>query len=141
MTRPPRAAGLLFTETDMTEKTIRVTITRDEMTGPKNSGKNLFIAGIAVKERLFTRGIPVTGVDGILMVERGKLTIEHEDGLDGDEWHFTFVGVPVMPEVLKEVYGRGRLRPSLSEPLAVIEARLRDQAVKVAAKADEDDEL
>lgn len=127
----------------MTEKTIRVTITRDEMTGPKNSGKNLFIAGIAVKERLFKAGVPVIGVDGILAVERGKLTIEHDDGLDGDEWTFTFVGVPVMPDVLKEVYGRGRLRPSLHEPLAVIEARLREEAAKAAAAkaAAEDDEL
>jgi hypothetical protein len=115
-------------------KTIRVTITRDEMIGPKNPGRNLFIAGVAVREKLFMAGVPVLGIDGILAVERGKLTIEHEDGLNGDEWIFTFVGEPVMPEVFREVRGRGKIRPSLLEPLAAIEADLRK-------KLAEDDEL
>jgi len=120
----------------MTIKTIRLTITRDDLTGPKNSGKNLFIAALAVRERLLLAGVPVIGLDGIIAVERGNLTIQHEDGLDGDEWHYTFVGEPVMPEVIEQVRRSGK-RPSLLTPLAQLEAEARDRLKKI----DEDDEL
>lgn len=117
----------------MTIKTIRVTVTRDQLIGPKNPGRNLFIASIAVREKLLLAGVPVIGLDGIIAVERGTLTIQHEDGLDGDEWHYTFVGEPVMPEVLETVRRMGK-RPSLLLPLAQIEAEAR-------AKLKEDEEL
>jgi hypothetical protein len=128
----------------MSIKTIRVTITRDSLIDRKNSGKNLFIAAIAVRERLLLAGVPVIGLDGVIAVERGTLTIEHEDGLDGDEFHYTFVGEPVMPEVIDQVRRIGK-RPSLITPLAVLEAEMRATLAKpkqpVAAKVEDDDEL
>lgn len=125
----------------MSIKTIRVTITRDELIGRKNTGRNLFIASVAVREKLLIAGVPVIGVDGIIAVERGTLTIAHDDGLDGDEWTYTFVGEPVMQEVINDVRRIGK-RPSLIEPLAMLEAAMREKLAKQkAVVAVEDDEL
>lgn len=111
------------------EITITETFTRDQMLGQVNPQGNEVLAG-QILARFRRRGVPLVGVLGFIAVEWGTLTIEHDDGLDGDEWKWTWTGKPVPPEFMHLLTTPGRcLR--LDEPLAL----------KIAAKAAEDDEL
>ena len=90
------------------EVTISVTISRLELAGKNNPKANEPLAAMYIMNRLRAKGVPVTGVLTILAVEWGKLTIAHEDGLDGDEWTYTWTGAPMPPrwiEACKEVQG------------------------------------
>ena len=121
----------------MTIETIRVTVTREEMKGPGNDEQNVFIAGITLLKILLRARIPVMGISGFVVVARGKLTVEHEDGLDGDEWHYTFVGEPIAAELMDELLRsmeKGGGHFTFTKPLAEREAAVR-------ARLAEDEEL
>lgn len=113
------------------EITIRVTFTRDQLTGTKNPAGNEVLAGQVIMGALRKRGVPVIGVLGLLGVEWGTLTCAQEDGLDGDEWTWTWTGVK-MPPTLVDKYQRPGHRIKLESPLSVEVAALA---------AAEDDEL
>lgn len=71
--------------------------------------------------KLLAAGVPVVGVLGIVTVEWGKLTITHDpDGLDGDEWTYTWTGDEVpkawRPTLAAKGY-RGRLDKPLREAI------------------------
>jgi len=76
---------------------VKLTFTRDQLTGTRNPAGNEVLAGQVIFSALRQRGVPVIGVLGVLAVEWGTLTISHEDGLDGDEWHYRYQGKP-MPQ-------------------------------------------
>ncbi len=66
---------------------------------------------------LLAAGIPVVGILGILAVEWGTLTITHEDGLDGDEWTYTWTGERV-PAAYREKMSQPGYRGRMDNPLA-----------------------
>lgn len=111
----------------MGTETISVTITRDQMARHQND-RNLFLSGIGIVKTLLDKRIPVVGIDGVIHVARGKLTVEYNDGLDGDEWTYTFVGEPIMKELMPEVrkpgFGLTLKGPSLAEREAAMRAKL-----------------
>lgn len=113
----------------MTTETISVTITRDHMAKNAND-RNLYLSGVGIVKTLLDKRIPAIGIDGVILVERGKLTIEHEEGLDGDEWTYTFVGEPIMKELMPEVrkpgFGLTLKGPTLAEREAAMRAKLAD---------------
>ena len=78
-------------------QTIVVTITRDRLIEDTNE----VIQGARVMRELRQRGVPVIGTLGIFSVEHGVLTVHTDDGLDGDEFVYTWVGVPVAPPLRK----------------------------------------
>lgn len=120
------------------EVTIRETFTRDQFLGKHNPEGNDFLAARVIFGRLRARGVPVIGALGVLGVEWGKLTIEHEDGLDGDEWHYTWIGRPLTKEWIAVITKPGHC-VKINEPLAV---RIAEAAKVAAAKSSvEDDEL
>jgi hypothetical protein len=97
--------------------TVTETFTRDQLTGSRNHEANEVNAGQVILNRLRARGVPVIGVLGVLAVEWGVLTIAHEDGLDGDEWIWTYTGHCMPAEWIKRCAAPGRaLR--LNYPLA-----------------------
>lgn len=103
--------------------TIAETFTRDQLTGRANPQGNEVLAGQVIMTRLRKRGVPVIGVLGVLAVEHGTLTIQHEDGLDGDEWTWTWVGKPMTQEWINKCYGPHgnqclRLDKSLAQKIA-----------------------
>jgi hypothetical protein len=63
--------------------------------------------------QLLTAGIPVVGLVGLIAVEWGTLTIIHEDGLDGDEWTFSWTGAPVPDDWVWQA-GQGGYRNKLA---------------------------
>lgn len=79
-------------------QTISVTFTRDELCGKRNPQGNELLAGQAIFSKLRAKGVPVIGVLGVLAVEWGVLTIEHQDGLDGDEWAWSWTGEPMQKD-------------------------------------------
>lgn len=97
--------------------TIKVSFTRDELTGKRNPAGNEVLAGQTIFGALRARGVPVIGVLGVLAVEWGTLTIAHEDGLDGDEWAYTFIGAPMPKEWAAKCAKPGRVL-RLDNPLA-----------------------
>lgn len=100
------------------EITVSITITRDDLcSAKKNPASNEMLAAQIIFDKLRTRGVPVIGVLGILAVEWGKLTIEHEDGLDGDEWKWTWTGKPMPLEWVMKCAQPGRVL-RLDYPLA-----------------------
>lgn len=111
------------TEKAMSEKiiTVRETFTRDQLTGTRNPEGNEVLAAQTIFNRLRAKGVPVIGTLGVLAIEWGVLTIAHEDGLDGDEWIYTFTGRR-MPEEWAKVFaqpGRAlRLNKSLAQHIA-----------------------
>jgi hypothetical protein len=112
----------------MADTTIKITVTRDELHHRDDPDLQLTINGGKVVEKLRNAGIPVIGSSTILAVARGKLEIEYEDGLDGDEWHYTFVGEPVMPEARRGPHGHVQsilLTDNLAEREAAVRARLQ----------------
>jgi hypothetical protein len=112
------------------EITVRETFTRDQLTGTKNPVGNEVLAGQVIFGRLRQKGVPVIGILGVLAVEWGTLTIAHDDGLDGDEWTFTWTGVP-MPQKWIAHFNK----PGVCMNLTF------DLKAKIAAEAAEDDEL
>lgn len=113
------------------EKTVRVTFTRDELTRDGNAiVSNEVIAGQKIFKRLRSLGVPVIGNLGVLAVEWGKLTITHDDGLDGDEWTWEYTGKLLDQHWIGVVTKPGRAM-RLDDPLAA----------QIARKAAEDDEL
>lgn len=117
------------------EVTIRETFTRDQFLGKANPEGNDFLAARVIFGRLRSRGVPVIGALGVLGVEWGKMTIEHEDGLDGDEWTYTWTGRPLSKEWIAEITKPGK-SVSIARPLGPMIA-----AAKKAAEVDDDDEL
>lgn len=116
----------------MATVTISKTFTRYELIGVQpRTGKlqpyNAVVSTNTLANRLLAAGIPVVGVLGIVAVEWGKLTVEHEDGLDGDEWKYTWTGEEVPKSWRKRMAEQG-YRNALDNPLAA----------RIAA---EDDEL
>lgn len=113
------------------EQTVSVTITRDDLTRSINNPEgNEVRAGQVIFGKLRRLGVPVIGVLGVLAVEWGELNIKQEDGLDGDEWTFTYTGKLLDKYWIGVVTKPGRgIR--LDEPLAP----------QIARKAAEDDEL
>jgi hypothetical protein len=111
-------------------ETISVTFTRDQLGGKGNPKFNLFMSGVGIVKSLLEKRIPAIGIDGVILVERGELTIRHEDGLDGDEWTYTFVGEPIMKELMPEVrkpgFGLSLQGPTLREREAAMRAKLVD---------------
>lgn len=113
------------------EKTVRVTFTRDDMTRAINNPEgNEVLAARAIYGRLRNLGVPVVGNLGVLTVEWGKLTITHEDGLDGDEWTWEYTGKLLDAHWIGVVTTPGRAM-RINDPLAP----------QIARKAAEDDEL
>lgn len=105
------------------EVTIKHVFTRDQLTGTRNPAGNEVIAGQTIFNKLRASGVPVIGVLGVLAVEWGKLTIAYEDGLDGDEWAFTFVGKPMPKEWVAKCAKPGRaLRLDNPLPRQIAEA-------------------
>lgn len=98
------------------EITVKETFTREQFLGKKNPEANEVLAGQVIFNRLRARGVPVIGVLGVIAVEWGKLTIEHEDGLDGDEWHYTYTGAPMPAEWVKACSKPGAVL-TLKDPL------------------------
>ena len=120
-------------------QTITATYTRDQFTrGGKSEHSGLDTkAGEHISADLLRRGVPVISHIGVLAVEWGKLTIAHDEGLDGDEWTFTWTGKPVPQEFVRRMNGPNG-RPVLAYPL---EARIatHNAAEGVAANVDDDD--
>jgi len=97
--------------------TVVETFTRLQMTGRANPEGNETIAANTIFNRMLAKGVPIIGILGVLAVEWGKLTIEYEDGLDGDEWTYTWTGEPMPKEFIDKLKIPGnRLR--LTNPLA-----------------------
>lgn len=133
------------------DKTVRVTFTRDEFAKKpfENQG---FLIGSHIIKTLARRGVPVIGVDGIVAVEKGKLTVEYVDGLDGDEWLYTYVG-PLVPDSVIHSHPHGQhVHYTFGKPLAACEAEAVARPAQAAAelarrqefqrkKLEEDDEL
>lgn len=118
------------------EVTIRETFTRDQFLVKTPEG-NDFLAARVIFGRLRSRGVPVIGALGVLGVEWGKLTIEHEDGLDGDEWTYTWTGRPLTKEWIAEITKPGKC-VSIAAPLA---PRILAENMRRAAAVVDDDEL
>jgi hypothetical protein len=102
--------------------TIKKTFTRLELIGTNpRTGQphnyNEVVTSNTIANRLLAAGIPVVGVLGIVAVEWGKLTVEHEDGLDGDEWKYTWTGEEVPKFWRNRMSGQG-YRNRLDNPLA-----------------------
>lgn len=105
--------------------TIKKTFTRFELIGSNSAGKphqyNEVNSANFLITRLLAAGIPVVGVMGVLAVEWGVITITHEDGLDGDEWTYSWTGeeVPKHYRARMQVLGsRNRLDKSLAAQIA-----------------------
>lgn len=113
-----------------TDKTVSFTFTRDQLTGTRNPQGNEVIAGQVIFGKLRAAGVPVIGVLGVLAVEWGELNIKHEDGLDGDEWTFTYTG-KLLDQYWRDLFAKAGSRIKLDQPLAP----------RIAAKLAEDDEL
>lgn len=112
-------------------QTVRVTFTRDDLTrNAKNPEGNEVLAGRVIYGRLRALGVPVIGCLGVLAVEWGKLTITHDDGLDGDEWTWEYTGELLDQYWIGVVTKPGRAM-RLDDPLAA----------QIARKAADDDEL
>lgn len=126
-------------------QTITATYTRDQFArlGKSEHAGIDTKAGEYIAADLLRRGVPVIGHIGVLCVEWGKLTIAHEEGLDGDEWTYTWTGTPVPPEFVKRMNSpNGRL--VLVYPLtARMFAHENNQAmmVKAATTSTDDDDL
>jgi hypothetical protein len=117
-------------------QTIRATYTRDQFSRtPKTEHAGVDTkAGEYIAADLLRRGVPVIGHIGVLAVEWGKLTIAHEEGLDGDEWTYTWTGRPVPQEFVTRMNGpNGRLL--LAFPLA---ARIARHAATQPVAVDDD---
>jgi len=100
------------------EITIRETFTRDQLISKRNNPEsNEVLSARVILNRLRQRGVPVIGVLGVLAVEWGTLTIAHADGLDGDEWTYTYTGKP-MPREWIERCARPDHALRLDKPLA-----------------------
>lgn len=83
--------------------TIEVRISRDELAKDQHK-RNQVITGQRVMSELRRQGVPVVGVLAIFGVEHGTLTMRTEDGLDGDEFIYTWTGVPIAPELRKHQF-------------------------------------
>lgn len=99
--------------------TVKEVFTRHQFLGKRNPQGNEVLAAQVIFTRLRNRGVPVIGVLGVIAVEWGKLTIEHEDGLDGDEWTYTWEGVP-MPRHWIERCAVPGAALKLDKPLAAL---------------------
>lgn len=105
--------------------TISKTFTRDELLGiiPR-TGKageyNSINTGNFLTTRLLEAGIPVVGCFGVLAVEHGVLTVTHDpDGLDGDEWIYSWTGERLPQGWPKRERGTGTpVKLRLDKPLA-----------------------
>lgn len=113
-----------------TDKTVSFTFTRDQLTGTRNPLGNEVLAGQVIFGKLRAAGVPVIGVLGILAVEWGEFTVKHEDGLDGDEWSFTYTG-KLLDQYWRDQCAKPGVCLKLDQPLAP----------RIAAKLAEDDEL
>lgn len=101
--------------------TIKKTFTRLELIGKHHATgravpfNEVNSANFLIAE-LHRIGIPVIGVMGVLAPEWGNLTIAHDDGLDGDEWTYTWTGEAV-PRDWREKLARPGYRSRLDKPL------------------------
>lgn len=111
-----------------TEAKVSVTITRDQLIDNRRNPEGCeFLAARVIIPRLLERGIPVIGLAGIIGVEWGKLTIEHEDGLDGDEWTYTFVGNLIPKAHMPKLTGGIRFIDPLGPKIAAAQAAADDE--------------
>jgi hypothetical protein len=111
--------------------TITQTFTRDQLIGmnPTNGKRHPYNAVVAtntIANKLLAAGVPIVGVLGIVAVEWGKLTVEHEDGLDGDEWKYTWTGNEV-PKYWRKKMAEVGYRNGLDNPLAALIAADEDE--------------
>lgn len=97
--------------------TVTLTVTRDELIDSRNPQGNEMLASATILSRLRAQGVPVIGILGVLAVENGTLTIKHEDGLDGDEWTWTWTGEPMADKWVRECARPGAAL-KLNYPLA-----------------------
>lgn len=108
--------------------TITKTFTRLELIGIARSGKphqyNEVVSANYLISRLMQAGIPAVGILGVLAAEWGVLTVTHEDGLDGDEWTYSWTGERVPAEYREKMQKpgyRGRLDNPLAAQIAAAE--------------------
>lgn len=109
--------------------TISKTFTRLELIGTvprtgKSAAYNEVNSSNHLMTRLLNAGIPVVGILGILAVEWGVLTVTHDDGLDGDEWTYSWTGERVPTEYrekMSKLGYRGRLDNPLAAQIAAAE--------------------
>lgn len=85
------------------EETIKVSFTRDQLVYdiyPPAPVLHQATIGGRVMRALTEAGVPLIGVLGIIGVAYGELTAYMIDGLDGDEFVYEWIGVP-MPRHLR----------------------------------------
>lgn len=103
----------------MAARTITVTVTRDQLVkDQKNRSINAqyMKAGGRILSELRAAGIPIVGAIGLFGVEYGTLTMRMDDGLDGDEFVYTFVGEPLPQHLRKNEYTFGNPLPKPTDP-------------------------
>lgn len=126
-------------------QTITATFTRDQFSRlPKSEfAGNDTKAGEIIAAELKRKGVPIIGHIGVLAVEWGKLTVAHEEGLDGDEWTYTWTGKPVPPEFVTKMNSPNGALVLVYPLTARIFAHENNQAmmVKAATATADDDEL
>ena len=96
-------------------------------------GTDVDIDGSQVIRRMLAAGIPVVGVDSILTVARGELTIEHDDGLNGDEWTISYAGRPIREDVRHGPHGQ------VSNILLITDLPMKEYAAELRVKYEEDE--
>lgn len=107
------------------EVKIKRTFTRAQLIGMNSDGRpheyNAVNTGNRLNMRLLEAGIPIIGgtLFGIVAVEWGTLTISHDpDGLDGDEWTYTWIGREVPQPFRRDMAKPTGTRNRLDQPLA-----------------------
>lgn len=75
--------------------TVIVTVSRDQLIRDqqdKGRSAQFMKAGGRILHELRAAGVPIVGAIGLFGVEQGSLTLSMDDGLDGDEFVYTYVG-------------------------------------------------
>lgn len=100
--------------------TVSATFTRDMLANNRNNPQGNEVIGAAIiLKKLRDLGVPVIGVLGVIAVEWGELRITAEDGLDGDEWTYSWAGMPMTKEWQQRCAQPGKAL-KLDTPLAAL---------------------